>query len=268
MKLKNLALILSLFSLVIFFSCGDSDEEKRRKKLLSDMKPSPVDDIIRDMSTVDNFSVILHDMDVNDELTKFKHQYRIITMKDTVPQDSTTKWFEVSEAFFVENSENMGMEIASKKDGKVSKVASPPGYSNYVGNEKYGQWKSDPSSGRSYWSFYPAYSTLGTMFLLSSMPIYRSGYMNYRSHYNSGRPYYGTTSGGGRRYGTGSTYANKTRSSSTWSRKMSNSSFKQKVNSRVSQSRSALSGRSSGKSSRSGSRYSGSSRSRSGSYGK
>lgn len=257
--------------LILFLSACGSDEQKYVK--------SPIDDLIRDMDSLQNFTIILFDMDAED--SKYKHRYKIITQKmgtvtakttagldssynELVPEEKLTDWKPVDEVVFDNYIKDMGMEVASKVDGKVSKTVSPPGYSNYVGNERYGQWKQD-NSGNSFWEFYGKYMFISSMFnLLAGPPIYRSGYGNYRSSYLNGRSYYGSTAGGRSRYGTFS----QSNANSNFSRKMANNSnFKNRINNSVQ--RSTARTKSGSRSiSKSGSRYSSSgSRSRSSSSG-
>ncbi len=223
---------------------------------------NPVDDIIKDLNAVQNFSIILYDMNYDEQQNSYMHQYQIIQEK-TDPDTITTKttdWLRVSDEFFDAHVNDMGMEIASKQDGVLKKAVSPAGYSNYIGNEKYGHWVE--RDGGSFWEFYGKYAMLRSVFHMMGSPV-RYGYWddynrNYRGY---GRPYYGPTSGGRSMYGTNSTYTNKNMTRSTWHNKPS--TFKNRVRSQVS--RSATQSRMS----RSSSRYSStSSRSRSGGFGK
>lgn len=241
-----------LFLLVILSSCGGGSPEFTK---------NPVDVLIRDMNTEKTFSIILYDMDVEGNFSKtYKHQYQIITEKDSVPQAELTDWFPVSRDFFLFHENDMGMEIAAKNsDGKVSKTASPPGYSNYIGNEKYGKWVE--RDGSSFWEFYGKYAMLSSVFHLFTYPARYSYWNDYRSHYyGRGRPYYGSTTSGKNYYGTYSDYNTKTGNNKRFTK---TSAFKSKVNSRVQRSSSKLKSSSSSKRSHSSSRYSSSSRSRS-----
>ncbi|GAF01425.1 hypothetical protein [Saccharicrinis fermentans] len=232
---------------------------------------SPVDDLVRDLSSENNFSIILLDMDSRSG--KYFHKYNIIVEKADTVLANQTDWTEVPESFFAINVDNMGMEIVSKKDGKVSKVAAPAGYSNYIGNEKYGHWRQ--RDGYSFWEFYGQYAFMSSMFNLMTYPARRSYYNDYhRGGYYGSRPYYGPK--GSSVYGTKS-YTSRSGKSTTWGSK--SSSFKNQVRSSVSRSTSASKSRSyssgsrysgsSARTSRSSSRYSGSSsRSRSGGFGK
>jgi len=227
----------------------------------NEFRKSPVDELIKQMNDEPLFTILLYDMDVDGSFFHtYKHQYQIVTQKDSLPVTKTTEWFEVSEDFFNQNINNMGMEIAAKtQDGKLNKNASPPGYSNYVGNSNYGQWNTR-SDGSSFWEFYGKYAMISSVFNLLS-PVPRTYYNDYNTNYQQqGRAYYGPNDANGRTaYGTNSQTANNT-SKSKWFSKASNSNFRNKVNSRVA--------RSSDTKSHSNSRYRSVSRSRSGGSGK
>ena len=242
---------LGLLALMLFMvSCGGKEFVK-----------SPVDTLIKDMNSEPVFSIILYDMEVEGNFSKsYKHQYQIITEKDSIPQDKLTDWYPVGKDFFTYHENNMGMEIASKgRDGKVNKGASPAGYSNYVGNAQYGQWKQ--RDGGSFWEFYGKYAMLSSVFHMMAYPARMSHYNDYRgNYYGRGRSYYGPTAGGRSTYGTYSDYNSKTKPNSRYTR---SSTFKNKVNSRVQRSTSSTKKTSSSRTSRSSNRYSGSSRSRS-----
>jgi len=241
---------LSIFFLGFFlFSCGGSSFEK-----------SPVDVLIRDMDQEKNFTIILFDMDVEGGWPDtYKHKYKIIKEKeDGTPFEETTDWYEVSERTFSFYENDMGMEIASKTDGKVTKETSPPGYSKYVGNEKYGSWQTN-SSGNSFWAFYGQYAFMSSMIGLVAGPVYRTGYYDYYNNYRGRRPYYGSMTNGRSSYGTLSD-ASRRQNPGFHSRATSNSALKNRVSNSISRS-------SGGRTSRSSSRYSGSSRSRSSSSG-
>lgn len=254
MKRKILATLT--VALVLFASCGGGKEFVK----------NPVDDIIRDMPANRVFSIILYDMNVEGNFSRsFYHQYRIIEETEPgKPEERTTDWMRVSEQYFTQHQDDMGMTLASRgEDGELVKTVSPPGYNNYVGNEKYGQWKTH-SDGYSFWEFYGQYAFMSHMFNMFTYPVRRSYYDDYRgNYYGRGRSYYGPTSSGSRYYGTGSAYNRSTRPNSTWSQ--NRSSFKNRVNNRTTRSSSSSNTRTT----RSSSRYRGSSsRSRGGGFGK
>lgn len=277
-KITRLSLFGILFTISIFMlsSCGSSNREVSFKK-------EPLDELIRDYSNVSDFSIILYDMDYNEGRNAYVHQYRVLYApqgQDTL-LEKVTDWKEVSDVFFDKHKENMGMEIASKKNGVVKKIASPPGYSNYVGNEKYGHWK-QRSDGTSFWEFYGKYAFMSSMFRMMMYPVGYSYWHDYRTNYYAhGRPYYGqrkederggARTGNYRRYGTGSKYNSENKKSSKWNSRSSN--FKNKVRSKVQRSATQTKQRraraNSRTKSRSNSRYRSSSnyRSRGGGFGK
>lgn len=243
--LFNISICSALAALVVFVqvSCEEGFEK------------SPLDVLIRDMSEVPAYSIILHDMNVEGAVFEdYYHQYEIIKVNQQgQPEKSLTEWIEVPEALFSEHVEHMGMEIVSKSEaGGVSKTAAPPGYNNFVGNERYGQWVS--GNGGSFWQFYGQYMFLNSLFNLATFPVQRSYYDTYRRDYRDRKPYFGPAyAGGSRTFGTGSAYTRRASMGSTWNTK--SSSFKDKVRNSVS---------------RSGSRYNSSSsmRSRGGGFGK
>ena len=231
-----------LFSAVLL-SCGGKE-----------FKKPPIEDMIRDMPSDRVFSIVLHDMDVHGNFFhEYFHQYSIIEEDEPgIPKEMETGWYQVDKNYFNQHLNNMGMEIASRgEDGKLNKGVNPPGYNNYIGNEKYGHW--EQRNGHSFWAFYGQYMFMRSMFHLGTYPVRRSYYTNYRgSYYGTGRSYYGPTTNGRSYYGTSSAYNSSRRPNSTWSN--NRTSFKQRV---------------SGRTSRSSSRYGGSSsRSRGGGFGK
>jgi hypothetical protein len=253
-NMKRILLILPV-ALLWLASCGSSERK---------FVKSPLDNLIRDLDAEKNFTIILYDMEMEDNIGRdeYKHRYKIITMKDSVPQERITEWMPVDEQFFFENENNMGMEIASKTDGKVTKAVAPPGYSQYVGNPQYGQWKTG-ADGSSFWEFYGKYAMMSSMFGLVGSMINRNSYYDYRDNYYGRRPYYGALPDGRPAYGTYSPQGQRA-NPDFYNRTGGATTFKEKVNSRVT--RSSSSGRSSsgsifGSSSRkSGSSSSGSSR--------
>lgn len=208
---------------------------------------NPVDDLIKDMTNVPNYSIILYDMNYDEASEQYLHQYRILKEPqeaDTILSE-TTGWLQVSPDYFNTHIEDMGMTIVSKTNGTVDKKVSPPGYNQYVGNEKYGQWR-QKSDGTSFWEFYGQYAFLRSVLGFGYSPIYYGGWYDYRrNYYPSGRTYYGSSTNGGKRFGTSGSHVGSRSTASTWSSK--DQSFKNRVRSRVQ--------RSSSRTRRSGSRY-------------
>jgi len=311
MKFNRFFLFAIIGFAFMIASCSSNKEPERK------FVRNPVDDLIRDMSSEKNYSIILFDMDEKDK--KYTHKYKILVEKkvtaslETEPKvlrgsmsgllaqanastesnavgtpeaadsvlttgpaeielkETTTDWTEVSEDFFYKNIDNMGMEIASSTDGVVSKVPSPPGYDKYVGNEKYGQWRTN-SSGGSFWHFYGQYMFMRYMFMGS--PISRGGYQDYGRNYKGKQPYYGKTAQGGAKYGTNSA-ASKKKNPDFFKRRQANKTLtksaatahKAKAATRATKSTKSTGTRSS-RTTRSTSRTGSSSRSRGGGFGK
>ena len=281
MKTIKYCFILCVTALIM--ACG-SDRPKYVK--------SPLDNIITKYIDKNNYSVILADMDYKEDVDKYYHKYRILIEEPRVNlsqeqlNDTTavandieiinTEWQEVSPITFEEHQTDLGMTVLSKKNGVLDKNSSPAGVDNYVGNPRYGQWKTD-NSGNSFWAFYGRYRLMSDLFF---GPRYGYGgfygyprydYDTYNRNYRNRKSYYGSRE----KFGTSSS-KNKTTS---WSSKPK--SFKDKVRGKVKRSSSSLRSRgysssrsysnsnSSSRRSRSGSRYSNSSsRSRSGGFGK
>lgn len=246
--------VLFIVLIVLVYACSRTCESDYSEPI-----KSPVDDLVKEMTNVPTFSIILYDMNTEGSIFKeYYHQYRII--KEEQGEDvveEITDWYPVDENFFKANLDNMGMEIAAKgEDGKVTKGVSPPGYGAYVGNQKYGHWVQ--RDGGSFWEFYGKFALMNSMFHMMTYPARRSYYDDYRGgYYGTGRGYYGPRGNDGRyTYGTNSTYNTSTNKSSTWSSNSANNEFKNRVRQSTPQS------------SKSGSRYSNTARSRSGGYGK
>ena len=234
---NSFSLSLIFLAALILSSCGGSDFRK-----------SPVDEIVRDLPNDQIFSVILYDMDQHGNFSSsYYHKYQIIRELDGEASEVLTDWKEVSEREFTKNIDNMGMEIVARDStGALTKEPAPPGYNNYVGNSKYGQWEN--RGGTSFWAFYGQYAFMSSMFRMTMFPVHRSYYNDWRGNYRgTGRSYYGPGGAGGRYYGTGSGYSRTNNPNSSWT-STRNNSFKNRVASRTSRS----SGRSSSSRSRGG----------------
>lgn len=259
-------IIAVILGFLVLRSCNNCTRNKGSQ--LETWQKTPVDQLITQLNNEQNYSIILMDMDSRSN--DYFHKYNIIVEHPDTVLSSATDWQRVPDAFFAANVDNMGMEIVTKKDGKISKKASPAGYNHYVGNEKYGHWQQ--RDGYSFWEFYGQYAFMSSMFNLMTYPARRS-YWNdyYRGGYYGSRPFYGP--GGRTMYGTKTYTSSASGRTSNWANKPS--SFRQNVRSQVKRSTSARTSRSysSGsrysRTNRSSGRYSRtSSRSRSGGFGK
>lgn len=266
-----IAVIIGFF---VIKTCSNNKTNQLQRSTQTQWQKSPVDKLIKELDNERNFSIILLDMDADDPQSSkpnYKHQYRIIIEQEDTVTAKETEWHPVSDIVFNQHVNDMGMEIASKKDGVVTKQVAPAGFNNYVGNERYGQWSE--RNGSSFWEFYGRYALMSSMFNMMAYPARRSYWNDYRGgYYGTGRSYYGPS--GQQTYGTKSYTSSATGKTSKWGSKPSN--FKNSVRSSVSRSaatssRSYSSSKSYGnKTSRSSTRSStrSSYRSRSGGFGK
>ena len=265
MKTLQTLIISSLLLFVI--SCGTS-----RKKYIK----SPLDNIITTYIDVQNYSVILTDMDYKEDSDAYFHKYKIILEKKKDTTKSTeddfeikrTDWKKVSAITFEEHQKDLGMTVLSKKNGVLDNKSTPAGYNNYVGNQKYGSWERQ-SNGATFWAFYGQYHFMSSLLGGSSRGYERTNYDYYKTNNQGKTSYYGRNN----TYGTSSNR----NTSSTWNSKPQ--SFKDKVTSNVKRSATSLRSKgyssskrygSSSRTTRNSNRYSSSSssRSRSGGYGK
>lgn len=252
---KKLSILLLL---LITISCGSSDKESIK------VAEEPSEKLIRSLKHT-NYSIVLNDMNVKekDETREFQHKYHILkVIEDSLVVDSLN-WKTVNQDFFEKHENDLGMEIVSHHDNKLSKIAQPVGFGWAIGNEKYGEWidettkdstttQSTTNSNRRIWRSHGP--SLLFWYWMLKRPAYQSHYRANNIYRASGKSYYGTNSNGTSTYGTNSSYQ-KTKRASFFSRKSNSTSWKSF---------------SSSKKSRSSSRYksSSSTRSRSGGIGK
>jgi len=249
-KNKNFLLIFSTFAFVLFLMAGCSTESRYTEEGL--------DTVIKEYRETPDLTIILYDQ--NYENGKYQHQYQVLIPKpDSTLDAKVSPFYPVSDKFFNAHIDDLGMELANKTDGVVTKTVAPAGYSQYVGNPKYGRWKEN--NGSSFWEFYGKFAFMNSMFHTFSSPA-RYGYWNdYHHNYApSGRAYRGPNN----YYGTQSYMKSNTGRSSAWGK--TPSSFRNDVRSRVQRSSTASKSKISRTSSRSSARSS--SRSRSGGFGK
>ncbi|MEM7351307.1 MAG: hypothetical protein AAF657_10905 [Acidobacteriota bacterium] len=120
-------------------------------------------------------------------------------------ETTETQWLEVDRKFYQTHELHLGMVLLSKgEDGQVEQAAYPPGY-QYVGNPRYGTWRSD-ARGNSFWEFYGQYYFFSRLLGGHGRPIYRSDYDSYRDSRRRRAPYFGA----GNAYGTRGSYTRTT----------------------------------------------------------
>ncbi len=225
---KIISTCLILFVLMSLQSCG--------------AKRSPVERLAAQLDSKPDYTIILEDMQTGGSIFKqYYHRYKIIVGD----KSNFTGWEKVSENFYRQNENYLGMALLSKtEDGYVTKTPSPPGY-QHVGNSRYGEWRND-SSGNSFWAFYGQYMFMSHMFGMFNRPVYRNDYNSYTNSRNNSRPYYGKNN----QYGTNGSITKQTNknffSRKMAKQKMAKRSFREKVGQRIGKSSSPFRSRGGG----------------------
>lgn len=139
---------------------------------------------------------------IEDTTAKAYHKYTLV--KDGKQQQ--TGWVSIDEEDYWDYYDYLGMEIVSKpygffEDEKITE-ASPPGMA-YVGDSRYGEWRTDTSTGRSFWHYYGIYAFLNRG---PGHYYYRNDWNTWRNRYRNKEPYYGGSAGSGPLYGTSGTF--------------------------------------------------------------
>ena len=166
----------------------------------------PLERLQGELDRYPEYSVILADMREEGTFsTDYWHQYRVTTGEreegsdDLVYAENIRDWERVNRGTFARYQPYLGMVILSKgTDGNVDHDQHPPGY-QYVGNDRYGQWRGDGRGG-SFWEFYGRYALMSHMIGGFGRPIYRNDWNSYRDFRGRGQPYFGSGA-----YGTNGT---------------------------------------------------------------
>ncbi len=223
---RVVGLFIVICALMTLQSCGSSR--------------SPIDKIVANLKNTPEYSIILEDMKVSGSFVKqHYHKYKVTIGEDT----NYTNFVRVSKPFYKKNENNLGMALLSKTADGYIKTPSPPGY-QYVGNSRYGEWRTD-NSGRSFWVFLGSYMFMSHM-LGSNRTVYRSDYNTYNKYRASNRPFYGSKN----QYGTNGSATKQTNKSffqrKMAKQKMAKQSFGQKFKQRVGRSQSPFRSRGGG----------------------
>ena len=220
--LQNLFLVTGMTLFIA--SCGDTE----RAAVSVPLEYS--EQLIDELQGTD-FSIVLNDMNVAEEDGKdlFQHKYHILkVIKDSLVVDSLD-WKTVNRGFFTKHENNLGMEIVSNHNNKLSRVAKPVGFDWAVGNEKHGQWevedstKTNSGTTRRYWRSHRSSGIF--WYWMLSRRSYQRDYAGHRAYSTAGRTYYGNNANGTTTYGTNSAYQ-KTKRSSFFTRRSTSSTWK------------------------------------------
>jgi len=200
--------------LLFFLGCGSSYD-------------NPVERLKNQLKDVPTYSIILEDMKQDGNVfTHYFHKYKIVQLDNAW----VTNWEEVSEQFYHQNNNFLGMTLAAKKDGQLNNHVAPPGYA-YVGDSNYGQWRQD-TNGNSFWEFYGKYRMFTDVLGFFTGPIYRNDYDDYDRYQRQRKPFFGRNN----QYGTKGNYT-KNQNPTFYQRRMAkenkkNSSFMSRVSNR------------------------------------
>ena len=225
-------LIMLLYGIVLG-GCGRSSD--------------PVGELTRDLERYPEYSLILHDLRVEDGfMPQYALQFKVLTAsgqrvsgRDTlVYEERKTDWVSVRETEYARYENFVGMVVASKSlNGQRTgtRQAYPAGY-QYVGNPSYGFW-----GNCGFWQFYGQYALMRD--LMGGWNVGRSDWEGYRRNRQQGRPYYGPKESNGQStYGTRGTQVKKTRPNFYNRQVQRRQAFSNKVSSRMGQTRSSSSG--------------------------
>lgn len=230
-KIGNYLVIGILALIFIPMMINNCSEKKQRAGYTSSAprksytyQEEGLDKVIKSLRDVSDYTIVLYDM--NAEGSKYYHQYQVLTSKsDSTIDKKETEWLSVSESFFRNHVDNLGMEVAHKTNNVLAKETAPAGYSQYVGNPQYGHW--EQRNGSSFWAFYGKFAFMSSMFNLVARPAYRDNWYDYNRNYRGhNRTYYGTNG----YYGTKSYTASNGKNTS-WAKQPQ--SFKDNVRSKV-----------------------------------
>ena len=158
---------------------------------------NPLERLERELDRHPEYTVILADMREEGTFsTDYLHQYRVTTGEreggsdELVFTERVRGWERVGRNTYSRYRPYLGMVVLSKgPDGNVDRDQHPPGY-QYVGNDRYGQWRGDGRGG-SFWEFYGRYALISHMIGGFGRPIYRNDWNTYRGNRGRGQPYFG-----------------------------------------------------------------------------
>ena len=159
---------------------------------------NPLERLERELDRYPEYTVILADMREEGTFsTDYLHQYRVTTGEreggsdELVFTERIRDWERVGRNTYSRYRPYLGMVVLSKgPDGNVDRDQHPPGY-QYVGNDRYGQWRGDGRGG-SFWEFYGRYALISHMIGGFGRPIYRNDWNTYRGNRGRGQPYFGS----------------------------------------------------------------------------
>ncbi len=185
-KLKNNAFLMLL--VLVVAGCGGTT-----------LPPNPINALMDKLADEDGYTITLDDMDLNGD--EYTHRYKIYTIdQDSKVTISYSPRVVVSEDFFFLHEDDMGMELVSKTpEGVINSLISPPGFTNFIGNDNFGVWNEvyvDTMNVISYddstfWKFTGANSNMAEELGIEGLNISLGEYKTFQESYYLNRPFYG-----------------------------------------------------------------------------
>lgn len=159
------------------------------------LPPDPMKKIKEDLKGKHAYTILLDDMDLKGKQYYHRYKYFYIdkSNKVDVVKGTLTK---VSNDFFAQHYENIGMEIYNKfPNGNINHLASPPGFSLFVGDTTFGQWAllsvDEFGDSSRVWQFSPPYHFLEKELGLNAGQVKKEDYDNFIETGFMTKPYYG-----------------------------------------------------------------------------
>ncbi|MGK0365152.1 MAG: hypothetical protein ACI85O_002217, partial [Saprospiraceae bacterium] len=150
-------LFVAFIGLVNIFQCGGSRSSSQYQYPTN--RGREFSSIVKEFDANNEFNLILRDMDYKN--SQHYHKYEYITDTSDLIVNTETSWYEVTPTFFKVHVNHMGLEMVHKNGGTKSFGATPPGFSRFVGNEKYGSWADN--YGQNEWDYISEYDGLNAI---------------------------------------------------------------------------------------------------------
>lgn len=146
-------LFVAFIGMVNIFQCGSRSSSQYQYPT---NRGREFTSIIKEFDANKEFTLILRDMDYKS--SQHYHKYEYVADTSDLIVSSETAWYEVTPTFFRQHVDHLGLQMVHKNGGTKSYGASPPGFSQFVGNEKYGRWADN--YGEDEWTYNADYENL------------------------------------------------------------------------------------------------------------
>jgi len=147
-------LFVAFIGIINIFQCGNNSSSSNYEYPVNTGRE--FSKIVGEFDANDEFTLILRDMDYRN--SQHYHKYEYVTDTSDVIVHSETGWYDVTPTFFKQHVNHLGLELVHKNGGTKLFGATPPGFSQFVGDEKYGSWVDN--YGQKEWIYHPEYNEL------------------------------------------------------------------------------------------------------------